>query len=221
MTDKDRTPLIGRRSLIAGASSVLGSLAFPRHIARAASPLITTPGQMEGPFYPVDWLGDTDNDLVIVTGEAARSLGQVVHLDGHVRDIAGNPVGDAMIEIWQCDARGVYRHPGDNRGERQPDPGFQGRGRTRTDAAGKYSFRTIRPVPYPGRTPHIHFAVVPRDGRSLITQMYVFGEDLNARDGLFNAIPAGPQRESVLVRLERANGIEAGALAGTFDIVIG
>ena len=99
-------------------------------------------------------------------------------------------------------------------------PGFQGYGRTAIDASGRYAFRTIRPVAYPGRTPHIHFKVhAPGAGR-LTTQLYVADEPQNATDGVLNAIRDRNARASVIVRLEEAGEIEAGALKGTFDIVL-
>jgi protocatechuate 3,4-dioxygenase beta subunit len=136
-----------------------------------------------------------------------------------VLDKRGAPVRGATVEIWQCDANGVYNHP------RQPglqrrDADFQGYGRTEVAADGGYSFRTIRPVAYPGRTPHIHFKVnAPGLGR-LTTQMYVAGEPGNARDGVLNAIRNAAQRASVIVRLEPAGAAEPGALLGVFDIVL-
>ena len=215
------TPSIGRRSVIVGASSATLSLVLPYGPGAAATKLTATPRQTAGPFYPIDWSGDIDNDLVVVTGEAATSLGQVVHIDGRVLDLDGSVIDDALVEIWQCDANGVYRHPRDERGTRRRDAGFQGRGRTRTDASGRYTFRTIRPVPYPGRTPHIHFAVDVPDRRTLVTQMYVFGEALNERDGILNSIRDPRQRDSVIVRIDQANGVEPGSQACTFDIVVG
>jgi len=214
------TPSIGRRSIIVGAASATLSLVLPVGPG-AATKLTVTPRQTAGPFYPTDWGGDSDNDLVVVTGEATESFGQVVHINGRVLDLDGGPIANALVEIWQCDANGVYRHPRDERGGRRHDAGFQGRGRTRSDVLGRYTFRTIRPVPYPGRTPHIHFAVEVPGRRMLITQMYVFGEPLNERDGILNSIRDLRQRESVMVRLDEANGIEPGSLAGNFDIVIG
>lgn len=214
------TPWIGRRALIAGAAATTTSLLLPPRIALAMPELTPTPAQTEGPFYPTDWTGDIDNDLVQVTGEAARSLGQVVHVRGRVLGSDGTPIAGARVEIWQCDANGVYRHPRDMSPTRRRDDGFQGRGRVVADAAGHYSFRTIRPVAYPGRTPHIHYSIELPDRRRLVTQMYVAGEPLNARDGILNAIANQRQRDSVIVRLEAADGIENGALAGTFDIVM-
>lgn len=217
-----RTPSLGRRRLILGMSAAAASLlGRGEFIGPARAALIASPRQTLGPFYPRDWEGDVDNDLVVVTGEAARAIGQVVHVEGRVLDLGGAPVAGAEVEIWQCDGQGIYRHPRDEEGGRRRDAGFQGRGRTLTEAAGRYRFRTIRPVPYPGRTPHIHFKVAPAGGRELVTQMYVFGEPENAGDGILNSIRDARQRDSVIVRLEPADRLEAGALAATFDIVIG
>lgn len=174
-----------------------------------------TPAQTEGPFYPTTLPSDTDNDLVTVRGSEARAQGTVAHVIGRLTDVNGKPIGNAQIEIWQCDANGVYLHP---RSPGKRDSAFQGFGRVLTDAEGKYSFRTIRPVPYPGRTPHIHFAVATPDRRSLTTQLYVAGEAQNARDGLYRSL--GRASELVTVRFEAANGIEQGALAGEFNIVV-
>jgi protocatechuate 3,4-dioxygenase beta subunit len=211
------TPWLGRRQFVAGTAVGL----FLPHAARAATGPVPTPRQTEGPYYPVEWQGDIDNDLVVVRGEAARAIGTVVHVHGRVLGADGQPARNARVEIWQCDAQGIYRHPSDERGGRRRDAGFQGRGRTVADGEGRYSFRTIRPVAYAGRTPHIHFRVDAAEQRSLVTQMYLHGEPQNARDFVFNNIRDARQRDSVLVRLDPADRLEAGALAGTFDIVLG
>lgn len=214
------TPFIGRRHVVLGLSAAAGSLMLPARRLFAQEGLVPTPRQTTGPFYPVDWRGDIDNDLVVVKGEAAKAMGQVVIVEGKVIGVDAQPLAGAAVEIWQCDAQGVYRHPADEGGGRRRDEAFQGRGRTLSDADGRYRFRTIRPVPYGWRTPHIHFSVEPPDRQRLITQMYVHGEPLNQRDGLLNAIADRRQRESVIVRLEPAERIEPGALRGEFDIVI-
>lgn len=216
-----KTPCIGRRQIIIGLVAAASSPQIPSRASIAQMKLVATPRQIEGPFYPVEWAGDVDDDLVVVRGEAARALGQVLHVQGRVLDLSRGAIGGAAVEIWQCDANGVYRHPADEGGGRRRDAAFQGRGRTLTDAAGRYRFRTIRPVPYGWRTPHIHFQVQPPTGGKLSTQMYVFGEAQNARDGVLNAIRDPRQRDSVIVRLEPADQLEAGALAATFDIVLG
>lgn len=214
-----KTPWIGRRALISGLAAAVALPQAPR-ILRAGSALTITPRQTEGPFYPKDWTGDIDNDLVLVQGEAAKSLGHVTHVAGKILDAAGHPVRNAQVEIWQCDANGVYRHPRDTSWERKRDPGFQSRGRMVTDTEGNYSFRTIRPVAYPGRTPHIHFKVDAPGKEQLITQMYVDGDPGNERDGILNSLTER-ERASVLVKLEEAERLEHGALAGVFNIVMG
>ena len=215
------TPQIGRRHVVRGivATAAVSMIPGVPPVA-AGTGLVATPVQTEGPFYPTDWAGDVDNDLVVVTGEAAHAQGQITHILGRILDTSGAPIPDAAIEIWQCDATGIYRHPRDTHWLRKRDAGFQGRGRARSDAKGAYAFRTIKPVAYPGRTPHIHFAVTAPGGTPLVTQMYVAGEPLNARDGILNGIADRRQRDSVIVKLEPGDGIEAQALAGTFDIVL-
>lgn len=210
-----------RRTLQAiAAGGAASALAWPMRVALAQAQRAPTVPQTTGPFYPVDWNGDADNDLVVVRGEAARALGQVAHLRGRVLDRQGRPLAGSIVEIWQCDANGVYRHPADRRRAAR-DPGFQGRGRMRAGDDGGYAFRTIRPVPYPGRTPHIHVAVWAPDGSQLVSQIYVAGEPANERDMLYNAIRDPRQRDSVTARFEPADRIEPGALAADFDIVLG
>jgi len=218
-----RTPWIGRRAALSGLAAALGvAAARPFAPAHAAlEPKLTpTPGQTEGPFYPADWLGDIDNDLVLVKSEDAEAMGTVLHLHGRVMDRSGEPVEGAVVEIWQCDANGVYHHPWDERGQRTADSGFQGRGRVETDAEGRYVFRTIKPAGYSGRTPHIHFKIMQPGGDTLITQMYFAGEPANARDFILGRITDPAQRDRVIVPLRDAGAAEPGALAGQFDIVL-
>lgn len=171
-----------RRQLVLGSSALL--LAAPITAAQRA----LTPSQMLGPFYPVTPPLHRDNDLTQVEGRNGRAAGQIADLSGRVLDINGRPLAGLRVEIWQCDANGRYRHPRD-RSDVDEDPNFQGFGHTVTDAEGRYRFRTIRPVPYPGRTPHIHAAVFQEADRPFVTQIYVAGEPLNARDGLFMRVP--------------------------------
>jgi protocatechuate 3,4-dioxygenase beta subunit len=208
---------IKRRDVLAGVGAVL--IARPASVLAASPPLIVTPGQTEGPFYPVSLPADMDADLVRVQGQKAQAVGRVTHVSGRILNRHGEIVRGAMVEIWQCDARGIYNHPRAP-GQSRHDAGFQGYGRTAIDASGRYAFRTIRPVAYPGRTPHIHFKVhAPGAGR-LTTQLYVADEPQNATDGVLNAISDRNARARVIVRLEEAGEIEAGALKGTFDIVL-
>lgn len=209
-----------RRALVrSGLAAGVAGIALTGRAGEALAELVATPPQTRGPFYPVELPLDSDNDLVRVAGRPQQAAGQVLHLFGRVLDPDGRALAGAEVQIWQCDAQGYYHHPRD-RGD-QADPNFQGFGAARTGADGGYRFRTIRPVPYPGRTPHIHFAVLGADFDTLITQMYVRGEPGNERDGVFRRIRDPEERDSVLVALEPAPEVEAGARAGTFDLVVG
>ncbi len=207
--------VLTRRATLAGSLASVALIRFAVPI-RAAT-LSPTPAQTEGPFYPVELPPDTDWDLLRLAGSDHQALGTVTYVSGRILDRSGRPVPGTRVEIWQCDAKGRYRHPGDARGPR--DDGFQGFGRVVTGADGGYRFRTIRPVPYPGRTPHIHFAVLPPQAPRLVTQMYVAGEPLNERDFVLNKIPDGEARARLIVALE-PSGKEPGALQGHFDIVL-
>jgi protocatechuate 3,4-dioxygenase beta subunit len=210
--------VLPRRRLLGAAGAALAGLAaLPPSLARAAA-LPVTPRQTEGPFYPPELPSDTDADLVRLTGADAQALGQVTHVTGRVLDRQGRPLPGALVELWQCDANGRYLHPGDSRGKPR-DPSFQGYGRALADQGGGYRFRTIRPVAYPGRTPHIHVKVLQGDRELLTTQMYVAGEASNARDGLWRRLDAD-ERERVTVPLLPAPEVEDGALAGVFEIVV-
>ena len=211
-----RTAGITRRNLIAGSASI--GLVAPL-AAVAATARVATPYQTPGPFYPDSLPLDHDNDLLHVAGQAGTARGTPTHIAGRVLAEDGRAMRGVLVELWQCDANGVYHHPRDRRGP--ADPGFQGYGRTAADADGGYRFRTIRPVVYPGRTPHIHFAVSGPGVERLTTQMYVAGEPDNARDVLLNRIADPAARASVIVALAPAPDLEPGALSGRFDIVLG
>jgi protocatechuate 3,4-dioxygenase beta subunit len=204
-----------RRSFAAGLGAAL--LAPARGFA---SQLVATPSQTEGPFYPVGFPADSDGDLVQVRGQAARALGTVLHLQGRVLDASGKPLNGALVEIWQCDAQGLYDHPRQAGRERR-DAAFQGYGKVLTDAQSTYRFRTLKPVAYAGRSPHIHLKVATSAGRMLTSQLYVAGDPGNERDGVFRGIRDPRQRERVEMKLVPAPGVEVGALATSIDIVVG
>jgi protocatechuate 3,4-dioxygenase beta subunit len=195
--------------------------AFSLSRLAAAAALMPTPTQTAGPFYPVALPSDSDNDLIHVAGRNGTAKGAVTHISGRVLDPEGRPVVGARVEIWQCDANGRYHYVRDERAEPPLDDDFQGYGQTITDGAGGYRFRTIRPVPYPGRTPHIHFAISGPEVPRFTTQMYVAGEPLNERDGVLMGVRDPAARARLIVPLRPASEIEANALAGAFDIVIG
>jgi protocatechuate 3,4-dioxygenase beta subunit len=168
-----------------------------------------TPSASEGPFYPTPRMrfADADNDLVKIKGEVESAGGEVIVLKGRVLDEAGNPAPQARVEIWQCDVNGRYLHSGDD-GAVARDPAFQGFGHVVTGPDGGYAFRTIRPVPYPGRTPHIHVKVF-HGGRELTSQFYIAGHELNARDGLFRRMSPQEQEAVSMVFTQGDDGPQA------------
>lgn len=176
-----------RRTLLAASLGAPALLLAPRGaMAQSRAPLMRTPSQTEGPFYPVIEPSDSDADLLRF-GDLTYGKGQPCWMEGQVLDLDGKPVGGSVVEIWQCDEAGNYRHPA-NRGEVAKE--FQGFGRVLTDAQGRYRFRTLRPSPYVGRTPHIHVKVKLAKRELLTTQMYVEGDPGNERDGLWRRLNA-------------------------------
>ena len=177
---------------------------------------IPTPAGSEGPFYPRGGMryDDIDNDLVKITGLVEQAGGVVVRLEGRVLDRQAVPVESARVEIWQCDARGVYLHPGDP-GWGGRDKAFQGFGHDLTNAAGEFSFRTIKPVPYPGRTPHIHLKILVAGQARLTTQLYLGDYPENERDWLYQRI-APDQRERVTMNFRKT----VGGTVTSVDLVI-
>jgi protocatechuate 3,4-dioxygenase beta subunit len=171
-----------------------------------------TPGQSEGPYYPLKLPADTDFDL-LRQGGTRYTLGQACWLEGQVLDLTGVALAAAVVEIWQCDADGHYRHPAD--GDRA-DPHFQAFGRVYTDAQGRYRFRTLRPAPYAGRTPHIHLKVKQGSRTLLTTQVYVAGDPGNAADSLWRRLRDPADRAALTVPFEPV----ADGLRAEFNIVV-
>jgi protocatechuate 3,4-dioxygenase beta subunit len=206
-----------RRRILRGI--VLGAAAFSMPGAFAEA-LTVTPRQTEGPFYPDHLPLDTDNDLIVIKDSITPAVGAITHLSGRVLDAGGKPVKNAVVEIWQVDNNGAYLHSrSGNRTNR--DTNFQGYGRFETASTGEYRFRTIKPVPYPGRTPHIHFKISKAGKELLTTQCYVKGEAQNARDGVLRGIRDAAAREAVLVEFAPISSSRIGELAAKFDIVLG
>lgn len=203
-----------RRHLLFAAAGAL--LASPSLVLAER---LLTPRQTVGPFYPDQLPLDRDNDLVQVAGRAEPARGIRVQLHGLILDARGQPLAGALVEIWQVDANGIYLHS--RGGDRQRrDPGFQGYGRFTTGADGRYRFRSIRPVAYPGRTPHIHLAVTLPGLPRFATQCYIRGEPGNRRDGLLNAIRDPQLRELLIVPFVPASG-QADEQLARFDVVLG
>lgn len=215
-----RIPLVARRRRETRRRVLLGLLAGltipPARAAAAASALTPTPAQTEGPFYPTRIPADHDADLTQVKGHAGPAQGTRLYLSGRVLAVDGTPQDGARVELWQCDALGRYHHAGDEGKPR--DDGFQGYGVAVTDAKGRYAFKTIRPVAYSGRTPHLHLKVRTADGATLTTQIYVKG-DPTSGDPVLAGTPQAIY-ERLAVTLVPASGREAGALAAEFDVVL-
>jgi len=211
--------MIARRRMLEVLAG--GAAGYSLWRAPSAANLPPTPEQTPGPFYPLSFPPDADNDLVQIAGHAGSAKGTVTYVTGRVLDEGGHTISGARVEIWQCDANGRYHYVNDGRSGPPRDENFQGYGQTLTDAGGGYRFRTIRPVPYPGRTPHIHFAVSGAGFSRFVTQMYVAGEPLNQRDGVLMSVRDAVARARLIVPLRPAPEAEANALTGTFDIVLG
>ncbi len=185
-----------------------------------AEELTRTPRQTEGPFYPDKLPLDTDNDLLVINDKINPSVGIITHLGGRILDTGGNPIRNALVEIWQVDNNGSYLHSGsDNR--KQYDANFQGFGRFLTGSTGEYYFRTIKPVAYPGRTPHIHFKIKKGGKELLTTQCYIKGEPANDRDGVLRGIRDAMAKESVIVDFAPIKSSRIGEVAALFNIVLG
>jgi protocatechuate 3,4-dioxygenase beta subunit len=205
----------------ATAAFIAGNGLFSRRALAEA--LTRTPRQTEGPFYPDHLPLDTDNDLIIVNDKLTPAVGEITHLTGRILDASGSPLRNALVEIWQCDANGVYLHSGSgNGGAAKRDGNFQGFGRFLTAKDGGYYFRTIKPVAYPGRTPHIHFKIkLKGEDDPFTTQCYIKGHPQNARDGVLRAIRDERQRDSVQVDFTPIEDSQAKELAAKFDVVMG
>lgn len=214
------------QGLTAGALTLATTRVFGEEIARFvesgayADELVRTPAQTEGPFYPDKMPLDVDNDLIIIKPGTNPAIGKITSLNGRVLDLKGEPIKGLTIEIWQVDNNGVYLHSGSGNREHR-DRYFQGFGRFETGSDGRYAFRTVKPVPYPGRTPHIHVKVLKGDRELLCTQCFVKGEPQNARDGVLLGIQDPRQRASVIVPFEPVRGSRLGELEAKWDIVLG
>ena len=155
--------------------------------------LIRTPWQGEGPFYPDRIPEDTDNDLVKNGDSTIEAGGKILNLMGSLVNRDSKPIKGMTAEIWQTDMNGVYLHTG-SFGRKMRDYQFQGFGRSITDRNGHFSFRTIIPVEYPGRTPHIHLKLWNERENVLTTQLYIHGHSLNKEDFLFKQMTLVEQK---------------------------
>ncbi|HEY6513212.1 MAG TPA: intradiol ring-cleavage dioxygenase [Burkholderiaceae bacterium] len=194
-----------RRALCCVAAGAAVALAAPA----LASSRRALARMTDGPFYPPrswrerwpDW--DADLTRVQQAGGGRVAQGEHLGLEGRVIDVNERMIDGATIEIWQCDAVGHYRHPSTEPATERVDEAFQGFGATRSEAQGQYRFRTIKPVPYPGRTPHIHVKLRHASFGEITSQLFVADDPGNARDFLWRALPAG-DRPALEMRLHNA-----------------
>jgi protocatechuate 3,4-dioxygenase, beta subunit len=188
-------------------------------------PLVYLPEQvteLTGPQLGQLRPGVIENDLT-----TAGPLGERITVSGRLLDLDGRPIRDSLVEIWQCNAAGRYRHRRDN-WPAPLNPNFGGAGRTVTDAEGRYEFLTIKPGPYPWgnhpnawRPAHIHFSVMGRTfDQRLVTQMYFPGDPLFPHDPIFNSVRDPKLRELMISRFSLERSKENWALAYEFDIVV-
>lgn len=211
---------LSRRNVLSAAGA---GVSFFTTRGLFAEQLALTPDRTEGPFYPDRLPLDTDNDLIIVNDGITPAVGEITHLSGRILDATGAPIRNATIEIWQCDANQVYLHTADSAGKAaQQDRNFQGFGRFTTGSTGEYYFRTIKPVPYPGRpAPHIHFKV-KKGGRELLTsQINIAGHPGNAVDAVVRGGIGSFDRELLMVDFTPIKNSKLGELEAHFDVVLG
>ncbi len=193
-----------------------------------ATDLLPTPAQTKGPFYPIPEIEKQkyfDVDLTRLDPNSPVADGNQIAIQGSIVDLEGKPLADTIVEVWQACASGRYNHPED-KNDRPADPNFQYWARMTTDRDGAFSFKTIEPGKYPGRTPHIHYRIVSRKHKELVTQMYFqANEEFNSRDGVYKDLTRD-QRKSVTVGLEKKqvdpkDSKSESLPTGSFQIVLG
>lgn len=207
-------PRLSRRRVLLGAAGLAGvSSAFGDEALRHE-----TAEDALGPFYPLTLPQDRDFDLTRIAGHKARALGPLLYVSGRVVNPRGEPIPNAVLEVWQANAAGRYAHPGDT--STSPlDPNFQGYARIRSGADGGYLLKTILPGAYGPRTRHIHFDVRGKASR-LVTQMYFEGEARNETDPLLK-MQSAEDRQTLISRPGTPTAQqESGALAVSWDIVL-
>ncbi len=196
----------------------------PRH---ALLSLQNSLSEVTGPVFGHDELGPLDNDLIRNYAKSGEPIGERIVVHGRVLDEESRPVSGTLLEFWQANAGGRYRHKKDV--YLAPiDPNFGGCGRTLTDADGVYYFRTIKPGPYPWRNfanswrpAHIHFSVFGTGfAQRLVTQMYFEGDPLIKTCPIVRTIPDEGAIERLIAALDLNASIPLDTLAYRFDIVL-
>jgi protocatechuate 3,4-dioxygenase, beta subunit len=214
----DRRDILMMSAVLAGSGAVL-----PLRRAAAEAAIQRTPDQILGPFYPLKELPQTA-DLTRVPGRPGHAEGQVINVMGRVLNLAGQPVRDAKVEVWQANTHGRYTHPSDPN-PAPLDPNFDGSAVLTTDAEGRYRFKTIKPAAYPAgpnrmRPAHIHFQVSGRQDK-IVTQLYFEDDPYNATDPFLNSV-GGAERQALLVKklLAPSPDFEPASKMVIFDLVL-
>lgn len=203
---------ISRRSMVklSMLGSIAGALGFSSSFGKALA-IMPTPSETEGPFYPVNDQRDKDADLTQVDGHAGIARGQHIIVSGQVTDIAGNPIDKVLLDIWQADTNGRYRHPHDPNTAKL-DENFQGWAIIRSGTNGLFRFKTVMPGAYPAsstwiRPPHIHFKISRQGYRALTTQMYFPNEALNQTDLLLRNKSAAEQSVMIAQKVNQQGNL--------------
>jgi len=211
---------LDRRDLIKMTAALAASVTALSTRRAAAEGLARTPQQILGPFYPLKEFPQTA-DLTQIAGRPGRAQGQILNVMGRVLNLAGEPVRNPTIEVWQANAAARYTHPSDPN-PAPLDPNFDGSAVLTTDPEGRYRFKTIKPAAYPAgpnliRPAHIHFQVSGRQDR-LVTQMYFDGDPYNATDPFLNSVGRKDLLTTKLV--DASPEFEPSSKTAVFDMVI-
>jgi len=203
-----------RRSFLEG-SLALGSLIMTDWLAPSFvySNCELTPRESSGPFYPLSYPLDQDNDLTYLKDKSQKAKGEIIYIKGIIKGENCEPISNANIEIWQACATGRYNHSED-RNPAELDPNFQYWGKAITNEKGEYGFKTIKPGSYPAsffwtRPPHIHFTVRSPKHEELTTQMYFSSESLNSKDRLLRS-HSKEEQEKCIVTFYQKNKKQVG-----------
>jgi protocatechuate 3,4-dioxygenase beta subunit len=195
----------------------------------AERPLVTLPEEfhaLDGPVFGEDAIGELDNDLT--RQHPGEPIGERITVTGRILDEDGRPIRGTLVEIWQANAGGRYRHEVDQHPS-PLDPNFSGAGRCRTDSDGRYRFVTIKPGAYPWgnhenawRPQHIHFSVFGRQfTQRLVTQMYFPGDPLMEYDPIATSVRDPKARALLVARFDLDTTQPEWALGYQWDIVLG
>jgi protocatechuate 3,4-dioxygenase beta subunit len=191
-----------------------------------------TASATKGPFYPIPDIDKQkyfDADLTRLDEKSPVADGQQIVVQGLVLDMDDRPLDEVIVEVWQACNNGRYNHPQD-RNDRPIDPNFQYWAKMLTGADGAFSFRTIQPGKYPGRTPHIHYRVVAPKRSELVTQMYFESQaEYNKKDGIYmelkpeqrQAVTVGFESKSIAAASGSTDGSDLKLPTGLFRIVLG